>query len=137
MVTYTRNSIKTSGGFPPQITQSTQMYEHNGGPGFSITIDNPVDVAVTADRATQDGTSNPATTADGDYTATYLERDVRAVLSAEGHPDARVRAYPTIFQPYLRRVVVRVDDEVRVAVTLVLDDGRERRVAVGPWGVVE
>jgi inner membrane protein len=42
------------------------------------------------------------------------ERDVRAVLSAEGHPDARVRAYPTIFQPYLRRVVARVDDEVRV-----------------------
>ncbi len=42
------------------------------------------------------------------------ERDVRDVLAAEGHPDARVRTYPTIFQPYLRRVVAHVDDEVRV-----------------------
>jgi inner membrane protein len=42
------------------------------------------------------------------------ERDVRNVLAAEGYPDARVRAYPTIFQPYLRRVVARVDEEVRV-----------------------
>jgi len=33
---------------------------------FSVTIDNPVDVAVTADRVTADGT---ATTADNDYTA--------------------------------------------------------------------
>jgi inner membrane protein len=42
------------------------------------------------------------------------ERDVRAALAAEGHPDARVRAYPTILQPYLRRVVARLDDEIRV-----------------------
>ncbi len=37
--------------------------------GFVITINNPVDVAVTANRATQDGT---ATTADNDYTPLAL-----------------------------------------------------------------
>jgi inner membrane protein len=42
------------------------------------------------------------------------EVDVRAALAAQGHPDALVRVYPTILQPYLRRVVVRTGDEVRV-----------------------
>jgi inner membrane protein len=42
------------------------------------------------------------------------EADVRAALAAEGHPDAVVRVYPTILQPYLRRVVARTGDEVRV-----------------------
>jgi inner membrane protein len=42
------------------------------------------------------------------------ERDVRSVLAAEGYADVRVRVYPTIFQPYLRRVVARVGEEVRV-----------------------
>ena len=36
---------------------------------YSVTINNPVDVAVTADRATADGLVNPATVADSDYTA--------------------------------------------------------------------
>jgi len=42
------------------------------------------------------------------------EADVRAALAAEGHADAVVRVYPTLLQPYLRRVVVRTDHEVRV-----------------------
>ncbi len=43
----------------PSETEGTAL-------GFSVTISNPVDVAVTADRVTQDGT---ATTGDSDYTA--------------------------------------------------------------------
>lgn len=42
------------------------------------------------------------------------ERDVRAALAVEGVLDAEVRAYPTIFQPWLRRVVARTPNEVRV-----------------------
>ena len=43
----------------PSETESTAL-------GFTVTINNPVDVALTADRETQDDT---ATTADNDYTA--------------------------------------------------------------------
>ncbi len=43
----------------PSVAEGGQL-------AFSVTISNPVDVAVTADRATADGT---ATTADSDYTA--------------------------------------------------------------------
>lgn len=42
------------------------------------------------------------------------EADVRAALAAEGVEGAVVRVYPTILQPYLRRVVVRIGSEVRV-----------------------
>jgi inner membrane protein len=42
------------------------------------------------------------------------EADVRAVLAAAGYPDAVVRVYPTILQPYLRRVVAQTGDEMRV-----------------------
>jgi inner membrane protein len=47
-------------------------------------------------------------------------REVRSQLAAEGISDARVNVYPTIFQVFLRRVVVRMDDdEVRVgAITM-------------------
>jgi inner membrane protein len=46
-------------------------------------------------------------------------QEVRRQLAAEGITDARVRVYPTIFQVYLRRAVVRIDDEVRVgAITM-------------------
>lgn len=40
--------------------------------------------------------------------------DVRETLAAEGVPDAVVRVYPTILQPFLRRVVVRTGDEIQV-----------------------
>jgi inner membrane protein len=40
--------------------------------------------------------------------------DVRAALPVAGGGHAVVRVYPTILQPYLRRVVVRSDGEVRV-----------------------
>jgi inner membrane protein len=40
--------------------------------------------------------------------------DVRTALAAEGYGDAVVHVYPTILQPYLRRVVVRTDHEIRV-----------------------
>ena len=42
------------------------------------------------------------------------EDDLRQLLADEGVPSARVRVYPTIFQPFLRRFVVRTEDEVRV-----------------------
>ena len=46
-------------------------------------------------------------------------QEVRRQLAAEGITDARVHVYPTIFQVYLRRVVVRSDDEVLVgAITM-------------------
>jgi len=46
-------------------------------------------------------------------------REVRRQLAAEGITDARVHVYPTIFQVYLRRVVVRAGDEVLVgAITM-------------------
>ncbi|HEY5658114.1 MAG TPA: metal-dependent hydrolase [Myxococcota bacterium] len=40
--------------------------------------------------------------------------DVEQRLAAAGEGDAQVRVYPTLLQPYLRRVVVRTADEVRV-----------------------
>ena len=40
------------------------------------------------------------------------ESDVRAALIAEGRTGVSVRAYPTILQPYLRRVVAHDGDEV-------------------------
>jgi len=42
------------------------------------------------------------------------EAQARAELAAEGAPAAEVRAYPTLLQPYLRRIVARDGDEVRV-----------------------
>ena len=42
------------------------------------------------------------------------ESDVRAALVAEGRTGVSVRAYPTILQPYLRRVVAHDGDEVLV-----------------------
>ncbi len=47
-------------------------------------------------------------------------------LEADGMTDVRVRAYPTIFQPYLRRFVARTPDEV--AVGLWTDLAPERAV---------
>jgi inner membrane protein len=45
--------------------------------------------------------------------------EVRRQLAAGGVAHAQVRVYPTIFQVYLRRVVVRVDNEVLVgAITM-------------------
>ncbi len=38
-------------------------------------------------------------------------------------PEARVRVYPTLFQAYLRRVVVRTGDEVRVGAITMWDPG--------------
>ena len=43
-----------------------------------------------------------------------VEHRVRSVLAAEGVRDASVRAYPTLLQPWLRRVVARSEDHVRV-----------------------
>jgi len=51
-------------------------------------------------------------------------QEVRRQLSAEGITDARVRVYPTIFQVYLRRVVVRFDDEVLVGAITMWKPGR-------------
>ncbi|MGZ0174619.1 MAG: beta strand repeat-containing protein, partial [Planctomycetales bacterium] len=48
------------------VSISSPSITEGGTLAFSVTIDNPVDVAVTADRATADG---DATTADSDYTA--------------------------------------------------------------------
>jgi inner membrane protein len=46
-------------------------------------------------------------------------QEVRRQLAVEGITDARVHVYPTIFQVYLRRVVVRAGDEVLVgAITM-------------------
>lgn len=46
-------------------------------------------------------------------------REVRRQLAAEGISEASVHVYPTIFQVYLRRVVVRMDNEIRVgAITM-------------------
>ena len=46
-------------------------------------------------------------------------QEVRRQLAAEGITDAQVHVYPTIFQVYLRRVVVRAGDEVLVgAITM-------------------
>lgn len=42
------------------------------------------------------------------------ETAVRATLAAEGHSNAIVRVYPTILQPYLRRVVARTGDVIHV-----------------------
>jgi inner membrane protein len=42
------------------------------------------------------------------------EAQARAELAAEGAPAAEVRAYPTLLQPYLRRIVARDGDDVRV-----------------------
>jgi len=42
------------------------------------------------------------------------EAQARGQLAAEGVREAQVRAYPTLLQPYLRRLVVRHGDEVRV-----------------------
>ncbi len=48
------------------VSISSPSVTEGGTLAFSVTINNPVDVAVTANRATADGT---ATTADSDYTA--------------------------------------------------------------------
>jgi len=45
---------------------------------------------------------------------TRAEQEVNRQLAAEGVTDAQVYAYPTIFQVYLRRIVVRAPSEVRV-----------------------
>ncbi len=51
------------------ISISNPSVTEGGTLAFNVTINNPVDVAVTADRATADGTTNPATVANNDYTA--------------------------------------------------------------------
>ena len=51
------------------ITINAPSIVEGGILAYSVTISNPVDVAVTADRATADGLVNPATVADSDYTA--------------------------------------------------------------------
>jgi inner membrane protein len=53
--------------------------------------------------------------------------DVRAMLAADGYRGAVVRVYPTILQPYLRRVVVRTDAEVLVGLYTPL---RPKRIAL-------
>ncbi len=45
---------------------------------------------------------------------TGAEREVRQQLAGEGIYPAQIQSYPTIFQVFLRRVVVRAGDEVRV-----------------------
>jgi inner membrane protein len=42
----------------------------------------------------------------------HARRDVEQWLGAAGVEDARVRVYPTMLQPYLRRIVVRTAEEV-------------------------
>jgi inner membrane protein len=68
------------------------------------------------------------------------EADVRRALAAEGVAHATVRAYPTLLQPYLRRVVVRTDGEVRVGLYTTLRPGRavfERFAPPPPHPLVE
>ena len=42
----------------------------------------------------------------------HARRDVEQWLDAAGVEEARVRVYPTVLQPYLRRVVVRTPEEI-------------------------
>jgi inner membrane protein len=42
------------------------------------------------------------------------ETTIERKLVASGHPEVVVRAYPTFLQPFLRRVVARVGDRIRV-----------------------
>ncbi len=51
------------------------------------------------------------------------EVEVQVALASGGQRDAVVRVYPTILQPYLRRVVVRNGDEVRVGLYTPLRPG--------------
>jgi len=50
----------------------------------------------------------------GGWLGARAESEVRRQLAREGIYDTRVRCYPTLFQVYLRRVVARTPDEVRV-----------------------
>ena len=50
----------------------------------------------------------------GLWLGSRAEAEVRRQLAAEGIVQAGVRCYPTLFQPFLRRVVVRSESEVRV-----------------------
>ncbi len=50
--------------------------------------------------------------------------EARRQLAAEGRPAARVAAYPTIFQPYLRRIVAHDDGEVLIGFHSVLAPAR-------------
>ncbi len=59
------------------------------------------------------------------------ERAIRAQLAAEGQPAAEVRVYPTLLQPFLRRVVARLPGELRVGLYTPFREG-------GPvWARVE
>ena len=50
----------------------------------------------------------------GVYVNAAAARDVRRVLATEGVGSASVRVYPTLLQPWLRRVVARTPAEIRV-----------------------
>lgn len=49
--------------------------------------------------------------------------EARRQLAAEGVTDAQVHAYPTIFQSFLRRIIVYRPDEIRVGFLTMLDPG--------------
>ncbi len=69
-----------------------------------------------------------------------VERRVAERVAAEGHADARVRAYPTLLQPWLRRVVVRTEQDVRVGLHTSLRPGHvvwERFPAAAPHPLVD
>ncbi len=51
------------------------------------------------------------------------EDEARRQLAAAGRERAEVRAYPTIFQPYFRRIVARLDGEVLVGFHSALNPG--------------
>ena len=57
---------------------------------------------------------------------TQAEKMVRLDLEREGFEDVRVRCYPTILQPYLRRVVGRSDREVLVGTISMWNPGPVR-----------
>jgi inner membrane protein len=52
-----------------------------------------------------------------------VEAEARRQLAAAGQETAVVRAYPTILQPYYRRVVARLDGKVLVGFHSVLNPG--------------
>jgi hypothetical protein len=82
---------------------------------FSVTIDNPVDVAVTADRETADGVTNPAT-AGTDYTA--LAAANVQLFAADSTAAFAINVTTTA------DVIVELDEQVRLILSNLAAIGR-------------